>query len=54
MHPTTADVDMSSEHLEAVPPEEDTTAITALTAENIPVEESSAAIHGRSTNFFIR
>jgi len=48
---TTADVDMPTEYREAIAPEEDTPAISALTAEN--VEEFSAAIPGRSTNIFI-
>jgi hypothetical protein len=51
---TAADIDMSSGYLDnAVAPKEDTPSISALTAENFPVE-ASAATHGRSTNFFIQ
>jgi len=51
---TTVDVAMSSEHLKAVAPEEDAPVISALIAEDSPVEESSTASHGRSKNVFIQ
>ena len=48
---TTADLDMSSGHLDnVVAPKEDTPTISAFT-ENGPVEESSADTHGKSTGF---
>lgn len=52
---TTADIDMSSGRLDnAVASKEDAPSISALTTENVSVEESSAATHGMSTNFFIQ
>ena len=52
---TTADIDMSSGRFDnAVASKEDAPSISALTTENVSVEESSAPTHGMSTNFFIQ